>query len=728
MTTGSHSHSRVEKRRPRSRSLVRDLSIKHKLMAVIMLTCVAALSISGVIFIAWEWNNLRRSMVRDLCSHAEILANNCRAAISFDDPADATDVLRSVEVIPSILAACVHTDDGALFAAYTRDGTTATMPPPGLAGNSHSFNDGFLTLTRPVIRHNQKIGTVCLKATLDAMHVRLKRSATVIAGVILLSSCAAGLVSARLQRLISAPILHLAGVAKWVSRKKHYGLRATYRSRDETGFLVQAFNEMLEQIQQRDAALVKANEQLEARVRARTVELTAANDKLTREIAFREKAEETLKQRTDRIISHQRALLKLAENTRTDLQAALEKTTEEAAKTLLVARVSVWFANEKSDELVCKDLYRHSPNVHESGQRFAGTDYPAYCRRLEKCRILPVDNALDDERTRELVDGYLRPLQITSLLNVPIRLHGKTLGLLCCEHVGPPRQWSLEEQDFAASIADLIALHTETGQRRRVERALAIANEHLADTVRELRRSNKELQSFAHVTAHDLKAPLRGIGTLADWIASDYADKLDDQGQEQLHLLKARVSRMNELIDSILHYAEIGRVSKCHTRIDLNELVSETIDQIAPPESIRITIHDELPVVVSERAHLVQVFQNLITNAVKHMHKPQGHLEIGCTEQDDFWKISVRDDGPGIEEKYFDKIFRMFQTLAPREESRGTGIGLAIVKKIVELHGGTVTVESVLGRGSTFSFTFPKQHKQPTEREGPHHYAPPELV
>jgi light-regulated signal transduction histidine kinase (bacteriophytochrome) len=263
----------------------------------------------------------------------------------------------------------------------------------------------------------------------------------------------------------------------------------------------------------------------------------------------------------------------------------------------------------------------------------------------------------------------------------------------------------------------MIALQIEANERRKAERALARVNKHLAETVRELRRSNKELQDFAYVTAHDLKAPLRGIGTLTDWIASDYADKFDAQGQEQLTLLKGRVSRMSELIDSILHYSEIGRTSKCRELVDLNKLLPEVIAQLPLPDDMEVTIEDPLPTLVIEKVRLLQVFQNLIGNAIKYMDKPQGRIRVNCTCDEQFWTFSVSDNGPGINEKYFDKIFQMFQTLTRRDELESTGIGLSVVKKIVELHGGTVWVESQMGEGTTFSFTLPKQETAPLEAE-----------
>jgi signal transduction histidine kinase/HAMP domain-containing protein len=696
---------------------VHNLSLKHKLVAIVMLTCMAALSLTGVVFAAWEWTTLRRGVVRDVTTHANILADNCRAAITFRDAADANEVLRTLSAIPSIAVACVYTPDRQLFAVYARKAAQAAIPTADELKDHPVFEKGFLTVTQPVLLDDEQIGTICLRANLDFMHERLRRSAVAILGILSLSCLAAYLVSSRLQRIISHPILHLASVARLVSEKRQYTARAEQHGRDEVGRLIEAFNEMLEQIQQRDAALVDANEQLEARVQDRTAELTAANRNLVREITFRKQAEQVLMERTERIVNHQRTLLRLTKDAKGDLQTIMKMAPEEAAKTLGVERVSIWFLHEQGSELVCEQLYNLRGVVQDSSLRIRAEDYPVYFEAIENSRILAVNDAREDPRTRGFTDHYLKPLGIVSMMEVPIRLHAKLLGVMCYEHVGPIREWSLEEQDFAASVADMIALQVESNERKKLERALAKANDHLAETVRDLRRSNKELQDFAYVAAHDLKAPLRGIGTLTDWIASDYADKFDDQGRQQLGMLKGRVARLSELIDSILHYSEIGRVSTRVERVDFNHLVREVVTLLDPPEHVEIVVKDPLPVVVCEKTRLGQVFRNLIDNAVKYMDKSSGRIQIGCQEQQGFWRFSVSDNGPGIDGKYFEKIFQMFQTLAPRDERESTGIGLAIVKKIVELCSGSVWVESKLGEGTTFFFTLPKRHM--TEERAP---------
>jgi signal transduction histidine kinase len=145
------------------------------------------------------------------------------------------------------------------------------------------------------------------------------------------------------------------------------------------------------------------------------------------------------------------------------------------------------------------------------------------------------------------------------------------------------------------------------------------------------------------------------------------------------------------------------------TQVDLNQFIPEIIDMLVPPENIAITIENEMPVVECEETQIMQLFQNLLNNAIKYMNKPQGRIRVGCVEVDGAWQFSVSDNGPGIEEKYFQRIFTMFQVVSVREEFQGTGVGLTVAKKIVELHGGKIWVESKVGEGSTFFFTLPKK-------------------
>jgi len=228
----------------------------------------------------------------------------------------------------------------------------------------------------------------------------------------------------------------------------------------------------------------------------------------------------------------------------------------------------------------------------------------------------------------------------------------------------------------------------------------------------DVERANRELKDFAYTVSHDLKEPLRAIKTLANWISTDYADKLNESDGEQIKLLLDCVNQMDKLINGVLRYSGLRHIKQKQDPVDLNQLVSEVIDMIALPDNITITVENSLPVVECEETRIMQVFQNLLSNAVKYMDKPKGEISIDCVEEPDFWEFSVADNGPGIEEKHFEKIFQIFQTISPQEGSESSGVGLAIVKKIVELYDGRVWVESKINRGSTFFFTLPKQKVQ----------------
>jgi len=234
------------------------------------------------------------------------------------------------------------------------------------------------------------------------------------------------------------------------------------------------------------------------------------------------------------------------------------------------------------------------------------------------------------------------------------------------------------------------------------------AQQRQTDLIETVDNVNKELRDFVSIVSHDLKAPLRGISTLATWILEDSSDNLDEQASENMNLLLDRVERMHNLIDGVLAYSRAGRADGEAQSVDLGKFIPEAIDMLAPPENISITIDNEMPVIECEETHMMQLFQNLVGNAIKYMGKPQGWIKIGCVEQDGFWKFSVADNGPGIEEKHFEGIFKMFAVLSVSEECKGTGVGLTVAKKIVELHGGKIWIESEVGKGSTFFFTIPR--------------------
>jgi signal transduction histidine kinase len=203
-----------------------------------------------------------------------------------------------------------------------------------------------------------------------------------------------------------------------------------------------------------------------------------------------------------------------------------------------------------------------------------------------------------------------------------------------------------------------------------------------------------------------LKAPLRGIANLAQWIEEDLGDNATADIRQQLELLKGRAHRMEALIDGILQYSRVGRVGERPQPVAVERLLDEVIDLLAPPPG-SVRVEPDMPTIQAERVPLQQVFHNLIGNALKH-GGPDVQISVSCAERPGFYAFSVADTGPGIAPQYHERIFGIFQTLASRDRVEGSGLGLALVKKIVERQGGQVTLDSAEGRGATFTFTWPR--------------------
>ena len=223
----------------------------------------------------------------------------------------------------------------------------------------------------------------------------------------------------------------------------------------------------------------------------------------------------------------------------------------------------------------------------------------------------------------------------------------------------------------------------------------------------ELHRSNVELSQFAYVASHDLRAPLRAIDSLANWLQEDLAPHFTPETAEQMYLLRNRVSRMDGLLRDLLEFSRVGRVQVEIRPVDIDQLITEAIDLIGPPPTFRIVRNSAVPEFATAVLPLKRVLMNLVSNAIKHHDRPAGEVRITTRDRGRFVEIEIGDDGPGIPEQFHRKIFEMFQTLKPRDSLEGSGMGLTFVKKIVESAGGSVAVESK-GRGTTFRVTWPK--------------------
>lgn len=248
----------------------------------------------------------------------------------------------------------------------------------------------------------------------------------------------------------------------------------------------------------------------------------------------------------------------------------------------------------------------------------------------------------------------------------------------------------------------ILSTSVDISERKRMEQALRKMNA-------ELERSNRDLDQFAYVASHDLKAPLRAIAHLAMWIAEDAGPGLPPESQAHLAKLRNRTERMARLLDDLLAYSRAGRRQSAPEVVDTLRVVQETVDLLGFPSGFSVEVPATMPVLVTERAPLEIVFRNLIQNAYKH-HEDREHgcVTISAADAGDLIAFTVTDNGPGIAPRYHAQVFELFHTLKPRDAVEGSGMGLSIVKRIVEGHGGAVSLASTPGAGAAFTFTWPK--------------------
>lgn len=230
----------------------------------------------------------------------------------------------------------------------------------------------------------------------------------------------------------------------------------------------------------------------------------------------------------------------------------------------------------------------------------------------------------------------------------------------------------------------------------------------LSENISLLKRKNAELDQFAHIVSHDLKAPLRGIDNVVTWIQEDHPADLPDKVMEYLTLIKGRIVRAENQLNGILSYSRVGRVMSVKEGVDLQGLLEEVREDLPVRPGITLTIQPGLPNLFTERLPLQQIFTNLLVNAYKYHDKPEGHVKVYHKDIGDYYEFYVEDDGPGIPKPYHQKIFVIFQTLQDRDAFESTGVGLAIVRKILDDRKLTIRVVSDAGKGAIFAFTWPK--------------------
>jgi PAS domain S-box-containing protein len=433
------------------------------------------------------------------------------------------------------------------------------------------------------------------------------------------------------------------------------------------------------------------------------------------DVTERKRANDAVRRSRDTLLEQQKALAALmrrAALSASDSAADIRSLTETGARTLGVERVSVWRFSADKAQLQCLDLFELSEARHSSGAALTMAQYPAYVQALYGEEAIVADDAHTHPDTREFSAGYLTPLGIASMLDIPVHRYGTLEGVICFEHVGAPISWSAEQRYFAVALANLVALALEQDETRRAEEEIRRLNEQLerrvTDRTAQLAQANRELESFSYSVSHDLRAPLRAIDGFTALLESDHGAELDEEGQDYLHRVRAAAQRMAHLIDDLLDLSRLSRRELHAHRIDLSALAGEIAGELAqrePQRAVEVVIAPGICVRADPLLMRV-VLENLLGNAWKFSsRRARARIELGQDQRPEGRVYFVRDNGAGFDMAYAGKLFAPFQRLHAATAFEGNGIGLATVQRIIHRHGGKVWADGAVEHGATFFFT-----------------------
>jgi len=648
------------------RHLFHAMSIRRKLTVIILSTSVVVLLLSSVAFVISDTITFWNVEKGKLSVLADIIGDSASAAITFNDRKAARETLSGLGAHPYILAAYIVTNDGVVLAQYHRNttgegiGGGQTKSVAALIhGERGSFWNGDfdLKVARSVLLDGQAIGTVAIQSNVGELTSRLKSSVFIVGLILIGTLTIAYFLSASLQRLISEPIVHLTQTMRTVSERKDYSVREKKGSNDELGILIEGFNAMLEQIEVRDR-------------------------------------ENRIKAEIGRIIS-----------STLDIDEVYNGFAEAVRHLIDFDRISIAIIDSEHQRV--KVAYATGADLID---RKPGEGFPLSQSVIEYILKTRASVLVQTEDRTEIETRFpfLRAAfgaGFRSMISVPLISKDQVIGALNLRSIKPAAYVDRDlkvAESIGIQISGAIANALLFNERKRAEEALKEKTEELA-------RSNRDLEQFAYVASHDLQEPLRMVTSYVQLLARRYMGKLDSDADEFISFSVDGAIRMRKLIIDLLAYARVGMRGKEFEPTDCENVLHQSLHNLSlaiQEESAAVT-HDPLPTVLADHSQLGQLFQNLIGNAIKFRGEESPRVHISANRNGHGWTFSVSDNGIGLAPEYAERIFIIFQRLHSRQEYSGTGMGLAICKKIVERHGGRIWVESEVGKGATFYFTLP---------------------
>ncbi|SCZ53524.1 ATP-binding protein [Thiohalomonas denitrificans] len=380
-----------------------------------------------------------------------------------------------------------------------------------------------------------------------------------------------------------------------------------------------------------------------------------------------------------------------------DIRTIMSRVIVEAAEAV-GAESAVIYVNEQDDWVA---RYTYGPLDSIRDRHFSDQELRDSIRAIREGQAILINDArADPDVNRDLVMNH----GVRAVLDVALQMAERVVGDFGLYYHTPGKHFTEAEKEFVDKVGASVGLALQNADRFTRLKKAEVA---LRESDAALRRTNAELQQFAYLASHDLRAPLRAVSNLASWIEEDLGPQLSGESRNHVRLLRDRVRLMDAYIQGLLTYSRAGGRTTRVEEVDTAQLV-KNIFKGHDVAGMHLTVAENMPRLVTDRTKLCQVFANLIGNAIQYQDHPNGEIRVAVEDADEFYDFSVADNGPGIPPEFQERIFLMLQRGPGSEKTEGTGIGLAVVKKLVEDAGGRIEVESAPGQGATFRFTWPK--------------------
>jgi two-component system sensor histidine kinase/response regulator len=630
---------------------IRNSSLQRKLTFVIVCTSLVGLCLACLTFEFYERTSFRSAMTSELSALADILGANTAASLAFNDRKSAQDMLAALRAERHVVAACLYDSRGMVFAEYRRQGIGPGFAMPARHEDGAQFQKDSLTLYRSVSLGSEKTGNIAIISDLGALQAKIRQYTEISVVVILFSVLVTYLVSSRLLRLITEPILHLAQIAARVTAKEDYALRALPRGDDEVGALIGSFNRMLERIQERDAALKAAKDDLEIRVQARTKELQS-------EVNERMRAEETL--------SDERKILRALIDNVPDFMYVKDTDSRFLLANLSVAR---------------------QMGVKTPAELLGKNDFDFYSREIattfceDEQRVIRSGQA-EVNREETGVDSYGNVTQVMTT-QVPLR-------------------------DKKGRVTGLVGIGRDITHLKKVQEEMQNARE-------AAEAASQAKSEFLANMSHEIRTPLNGVMGMTDLALST---GLTPEQREYLETVKMSGDSLLTVINDILDFSKIeaGKIDLEALDFDLRDSLESTLKTLAVRADekgleLLCEVAPEVPEIVrGDSSRLRQIVVNLVGNAIKFTGSGEIAVRVRAQARegpDCVCQFTVADTGIGIPEDKRELIFKPFSQAdtSTTRKYGGTGLGLTISTRLVNMMGGKIWVESEVGRGSQFHFT-----------------------